>query len=262
MIIDIISDLHIDFWNNNYWNKLSYSKKHYPFVIKETFSDILIVAGDISDDLDLSIKTIDSLSKNYKYLIFIDGNHEHINKYPLLYSHDEINAKIIKLKNNKIKYLPKKDFILNKTVFIGYCGWWDFSEKMINDYFKNYLPHLDNDETCKCFNLNVKKAIQEYYLIINKLDKYQKDNSIENIVLVTHTISNAKYVLGNTINTEFNSSFKNINNKKYNKLKNWIFGHTHKTHYEKLNNIQMICNPRGRPCDYNRINYEIKKLIL
>ena len=45
-------------------------------------SDILIIAGDISDDIDLSIKYIDNISKKYKKILFVDGNHEHVNRYP------------------------------------------------------------------------------------------------------------------------------------------------------------------------------------
>jgi predicted phosphodiesterase len=42
---------------------------------------------------------------------------------------------------------------------------------------------------------------------------------------------------------------------KYNKITHWIFGHTHETYNKKINNIQFICNPRGRPKDFNRLIY-------
>ena len=125
--IDLISDLHIDQWSTNHIMKHPYGEvKDKPFnLIKK--SDILIIAGDISDDLDLSIKYINDISKYYEKILFVDGNHEHVNAYPNLYELNYIDNKIKLLKNDKIIYLPDNEYIINDKVFIGYCGWWDYN---------------------------------------------------------------------------------------------------------------------------------------
>ena len=84
--IDLISDLHIDQWSNDINIKYPYGeKKHIPAVLNQK-SDILVIAGDISDDLELLLNYINELSKKYKKILFVDGNHEHVNRYPNLYN--------------------------------------------------------------------------------------------------------------------------------------------------------------------------------
>ena len=82
--LDLVSDLHIDQWDSKLPNL-------YPCGEIKTFplswdivnhSKILVVAGDISDKLDLSLEYLDKISKNYEKVLFVDGNHEHSLKYP------------------------------------------------------------------------------------------------------------------------------------------------------------------------------------
>ena len=42
----------------------------------KTDNKILIIAGDISDNLDLSIDYIDNISEYYDKILYVDGNHE------------------------------------------------------------------------------------------------------------------------------------------------------------------------------------------
>ena len=53
--------------------------------------------------------------------------------------------------------------------------------------------------------------------------------------------------------------FKNIKSKK---IKYWLFGHTHYDINDKINDIKYICNPRGRPDDFNRENYNLKSFTI
>ena len=73
----------------------------YPRFFKKTKDRILIFAGDIGDDIDLSLKYLDGISKNYERILFVDGNHEHVSRYPYLLSCEEIKEKIDKLNNEK-----------------------------------------------------------------------------------------------------------------------------------------------------------------
>ena len=45
---------------------------------------------------------------------------EFVNAYPSLYTKEEINKLI---NNEKIVYLPNNPYIVNKTVFLGCCGY-------------------------------------------------------------------------------------------------------------------------------------------
>ena len=99
--IDIVSDLHVDQWNPNYNNKYPCGEiSNNPYNFKYPESDILVIAGDISDDINISIDTLNTASEYYDKVIFVDGNHEHVHKYPYLYTYDEIYDKIKKNNND------------------------------------------------------------------------------------------------------------------------------------------------------------------
>ena len=98
------------------------------------------------DDIDLSIKYINNISKKYEKILFVDGNHEHVNRYIELYNIKDIHDKIKSLNNDKIKYLPDNEYIINDKVFIGYCGWWDYNDKKdlnkAKKYFNKWIPEF------------------------------------------------------------------------------------------------------------------------
>ena len=101
--VDIISDLHIDQWSNKYINKYPCGTiKEHPLIFNKSNSDYLIVAGDISDTLNTSLNYLDKISEHYEKILFVDGNHEHVNIYPKLYSTKYINS-LIKF-NKKFNY--------------------------------------------------------------------------------------------------------------------------------------------------------------
>ena len=65
--IDFITDLHIESWDTSLPYKYQLgNRKNIKFKSKPS-SDILIVAGDVSDDINLSINYLNKLSKNYQY---------------------------------------------------------------------------------------------------------------------------------------------------------------------------------------------------
>ena len=81
--IDIVSDLHIEQWDPSINNKYPSGKiKNYPYKFPNKKSNILIIAGDISDDINISLDYINELSKIYQNVLFIDGNHEHTFNIP------------------------------------------------------------------------------------------------------------------------------------------------------------------------------------
>ena len=265
--IDIVSDLHIDHWDKNYNTKYPYGNiKNYPLKFTNTDSDYLIIAGDISDDLENSIEYMNKISKYYKNILFIDGNHEHVNNYPNLYSQDYISDKI---KNEKIKYLPNKPFVIDKTVFIGYCGWWDYNEGLNKDdcydYFKDWID-LSKEDSLKFIENVFEKSKEEYNYLKKQLEYYQNKKNIENIIVITHTVPCIKYCGRNMHEqikkflTDYNTQYMKLF--QYTKISHWIFGHTHYNWDEDINGIKFICNSRGIPSDMNREKYSIKKIEL
>ena len=260
--IDLISDLHIDQWSNHIKIKYPYGDiVHKPIELNNK-SDILIIAGDISDDIDISIEYINDISQKYKKVLFVDGNHEHVNAYPELYDIKDIYDKIKLLNNDKIVYLPHNEHIIDDKVFIGYCGWWDYNEKKdINKakkYFNKWIPEFSEDDNIKFMDSVLNRAEYEYEKIKDLINKYDKDKSINKIILVTHSVGHYSFKVVDK-STDYNTMFKNI---KSNKLTHWLFGHTHYDIHDKIEGVEYVCNPRGRPDDFNRLEYDLKTLVI
>lgn len=265
-VFELISDIHIDHWDNNYKAKYPCCKtKNHPLIYEDKKDKILIVAGDICDDIEISINYLDEISKYYKKILFVDGNHEHTTKYPYLNSVEYIDSLVKKKKNEKLVYLPNNDFFYEDYVIIGCCGWWNYQneneqEKINNqNYFNKWIKHFTLEDNKIFIDNVIACANQEYKTLKNKIEKYNCLDNVKKIIIVTHTIPLVQFCDEDEISTELNTSFKNIidNNKK---IKSWVFGHTHQNFHVKKNNVHFICNPRGRPDDFNRKTYNILNL--
>lgn len=68
MRVFAISDVHVDYPENLQWI-LQLSETDYQ-------QDILILAGDVSDDMNLLARVFASLKEKFKQLLFVPGNHE------------------------------------------------------------------------------------------------------------------------------------------------------------------------------------------
>ena len=264
---DVVSDLHIDQWSTKYKDTNIYPSGeivHHPMTFGNTASEYLIVAGDISDDINESIRYLNEVSKYYKKILFVDGNHEHVYKYPKLYSKKHISSCVT---NDKLVYLPSTPFRIHNTLFVGCCGWWNYNNESIEsiqqclEYFDSWIQHFTKKDNLDFINNVIKKSKEEYNELKDALEKYDKDDTIESIVIVTHTIPDIQYSGNKNFDIDacqYNTKFKNL--LKYSKVSKWIFGHTHKHWNVSKDGIQFICNPRGRPNDFNRKEYDVAKI--
>lgn len=267
--IDVVSDLHIDQWDEIYNIKYPCGiVKNNPIKFDKN-SEILVIAGDISDDIERSLDYLDKLSKNYEFILFVDGNHEHVNVYPYLYEKNEIIDKINKFNNPKLIYLPNKYFIVNKTVFIGVNGWWNYnnnnseSKKKSKNYFKKWIPKLDEIDSNIFINQVLEKSEEDFLYLKKSIEKFENNSDIESIIIVTHTVPITHFLSERDIrefDTLVNTKFLELH--KYKKISKWIFGHTHGEINEKFDDIEFICYPRGRPEDYKRENYKINTITV
>ena len=271
LVIDLVSDLHIDQWSPLFKNRYPCGEiKDFPFEIKDSDSKYLIIAGDISDDINVSIEYLNKISEKYEKILFVDGNHEHVNAYPDLYTKEEINKLI---NNEKIVYLSNNPYIVNKTVFLGCCGWWDYNNfdksetELGTKYFKDWISHFSRKKNIDFMMKVIPRSCEEIMNLIKLVEKYESDETINQIVIVTHTVPKKDYCYfggdNDSVGTQYNTKYKMVL-KKANKITHWLFGHAHNQtdEYDEINKINYISHPRGRPEDYNRITYDVKKIVL
>lgn len=273
---DVISDIHIDQWDSSLVNLYPCGPIiQAPFTLQANENHILIVAGDVSDSMEYTLNFLKHAAKKYPSgVIFIDGNHEHVHKYPKLYDTDEIHSKISQLQEN-IVYLRKEPFHIreHKTVVIGACGWWDYSnqdtQKMVlsETYFDNWIPGLSskcNIHGARSFMRNViQRSDEEFDYLSSHISKYNADPNIDKIIVVTHTVPHIQSFeheddLSCIVNTKFSQLYDSDNTK----LSHWIFGHTHEQINIKKNGVRFICNSRGRPEDFNRTKYKPYSFVI
>lgn len=110
MKLQVVSDLHID--KNGTWN----DSKTFPISIPENSKEIiLIIAGDLSPDVNDNLSVLNFYSRFYKNVIFILGNHEYdfmdVNK---VYSKYQRKLK----KGSNIYVLEQSSIIIDDVVFL------------------------------------------------------------------------------------------------------------------------------------------------
>ena len=249
MNIDIISDLHEDFWNLKI-PSLLYLDKSIDFPLNLAPSpntDILIIAGNISGDLDISLQFLEHCRHVYKYVLFVDGDKEHHAKLPNMYSPTSIVTELSKSNFNNIYYLPVQPFLYNDVAIVGVSGWWNFSGS-IPIQFEN--TNLSVDYNNKLIRNIIKAASLDYEHLDHVLSQTESDPRIKTVIVVTHTPPHSECVDDN-ISTNLNALMQPLVSGAYSKLKYWIFGHVKNPITLNINNIQFISNPRG----YNRTEY-------
>ena len=73
----VVADLHADYWGDSFPNPYPCgTRHHHPLVWGKPNDEdaVLVVAGDVSDNMDTTIQYISSLTTFYNEVLFIDGN--------------------------------------------------------------------------------------------------------------------------------------------------------------------------------------------
>lgn len=246
MKFDLISDLHKDFWNHTdqvQWDGIGTSL-------------LAVVLGDVSFDINETYKTIVDISKHYKYVIFVDGNHEHNNQCGFQEHNRWLKNELSKYHN--ISFLNRNAIVLDGVAFVGANGWWtfDFMEPEISRE-DAYWYFLSNSIYSEPYMQEVIHTAREDASIMCEIvAKLTVDSSVSEIVMLTHTAPFHKFVDVQQPQHPANyarcgSSFllKILDFDINSKIKNWCFGHVHQEFDEVIDDIRYICHPRGRQDD-------------
>ncbi len=248
MQVDLVSDLHMEHWESNY-DFLKYKQ-----------SNLLIVAGDIATSPELASEWLTIVAAEYKQVLFICGNHEHTSQNFDLDNSYKINDVLFTTMPN-VHLLYKTPYIYKGIAFVGCNGWWDYR---IGE------PHVSRDATYKYFKkIYGEKSLQrtlvqggkDYTYIMDHCSELNSIDTIEKIVVVTHTIPHLRGV--DWIHGSDNLNVGCFGNKKmeqipvyFPKVKHWLFGHNHNPHDFVIHNTHYISHPRGRPGDTHFKNYK------
>jgi predicted MPP superfamily phosphohydrolase len=227
MNIDVISDLHLDFYDD--WERICNNLSQQ--------SKILIVAGDLAEFKNREwLGGLTLLSSRWDHVVYVSGNHELYNT-----STDDWESyrdKSLEIKN--LHWLENQTVEIEGVRFHGATAW--FKDKPDNFLYYHGMQDF------KVINKLIPWANEK-----NKLaERWFQQQSQSKDVIVTHHMPHnqcvAKRWQGNSINRFFVSDFD------LSKIsaKAWIFGHTHETNdFIAHNGTRMISNPFGYPREKN-----------
>jgi predicted phosphohydrolase len=233
-------------------------------------NDIVIVAGDVADTLEETKKELERLSKVYKTVLYIDGNHEFSEK---IYHGGEDTADFDQRVREMIADLPNVHFlkdgpvIIEGTAIIGRNGHWDYKALdgvTVEEGEKAVVDKLGiTQEDAEMFARQARQDVDDLKAQVRELNK---DPSIHNILVVTHTMPSKELVPKNLPNLPAfftnlaNSEMKEVLDEDVNKkITTWVFGHWHRAEEKTVDGVHYISHPRGTP---NKKKPEYKPLPL
>ena len=229
------SDLHLEFIKPNKINKFLQK-------IPPGIDEICILAGDIGNPFYQSNYDIfmNYISKNFKKTFVIAGNHEYytISKSKNM---EETNLFLHTYfqQFNNISFLDNNYEYYENHCFIGTTLWSKITNPRyeINDVYS--IPNFD-------------------YIQYNRLNMLSVDfldvtlNNNDNCIVITHhvpsnSLIDSKYKTSKMLpyNQWFYCDLDDLIKKNKDKIKCWIYGHTHTPSNMKINEIPFLCNPIG-----------------
>lgn len=264
MKIDILSDLHLDFYFKPHLSTDESINSFFReiFTNNETrdIGDILIIAGDIGHNNAQNIQILKILQKEfYKHIICVLGNHDYyLVNSEARYSFENDSFKRVKQMRELISQ-EQNIYCLNGEVieiedirFGGADSWYDGS------YIKKYFPEFDTNQ----INILWKRNINDSRLIYG-IDRFDDIANIELPkletiykecdVMITHVnpSNNEEHINEKYHDSPINTFFTFDGSKFYTNgsMKYWVFGHTHDAIEYKIRDVKFLCNPLGYPSE-------------
>ena len=281
MKFDLISDFHVEM-NLNYSDTRSWQEGDPSFYAwhKSRKNPVLVMAGDLSNLSLTSMAIVEEAADHYDHVIWCDGNHEHYSGYLDHTRHSLIqNMERFRVQANRdlenVTYLDGETTVkFGKTLFIGANGWYDFrfAHGLHPKQQEREWRQHSNDPVCIRFgkkNRPEKMADRQARQLADLVAAAQDDDSIEEIVVVTHTVPHRDGLIKDPTHQWYNlnGAYGNMHMSKVrladtkDKIKTWCFGHTHWIYDYFVNGLRYISNPRGyrgelkwaKHCPNNRV---------
>lgn len=245
--IRYLSDLHLEFIKPNKIQK--FIRKIPPGI-----DEICILAGDIGNPYQLNYDIfMKFISKNFKKSFVISGNHEYYNKTKSIQETNDFMTEYFQNFNN-ISFLNNKYENYDNYCFIGTTLWSKITDTnyVINDVYN--IPNFDYIQYNK---LNTSS--------VNFLEHTLQDTlqNNENCIIITHhvpseSLIDIKYKTPEMLpyNQWFYCNMDNLIETYKDKIKCWIYGHTHTSSNIMINKIPFLCNPIGYPNENSNLDFQ------
>lgn len=234
MKLRYFSDLHLEFLNANQFKK--FVRK-----IPTGINEVCILAGDIGNPYESNYRVfMDFVSSHFKRTFVIPGNHEYYNRTKTMQETNEYMRDYFRSFRN-IRFLNDESEVYENHCFIGTTLWSKIvnPEYTINDVLQ--IPQFD-------------------YMQYNRLNRMSVDFledalfTNQNCIVITHhvpsdSLIHVKYKTPKMrpYNQWFYCNMDDTIETYHDKIKCWIYGHTHTPSTNIVHGIPFLCNPMGYP---------------
>lgn len=240
-----LSDLHLEFIKPHKLEKFLTNIKIIPGL-----DETCILAGDIGvpyhPNYDGFMKFI---SKNFKKTFVIAGNHEYYNKkYPIKETNYYLHSYFNQFDN--ISFLDNSCETYENYCFVGTTLWSKITnpEYAINDVYN--IPNFDYIQYNRLNRLSVK-------FLETELERNT------NCVVITHhmpsnSLVDVKYKTPKMLpyNQWFYCDMDDLIETHKDKIKCWIYGHTHTPASNIIKGIPFLCNSIGYPNENRKLDFQ------
>jgi predicted phosphohydrolase len=224
-------------------------------------ADVLIIAGDLSNSIEIALTSLKQAAQVYKLVVFVDGNHEHYNKTAYSQNMDTLSARCAGLPNVAFLCAGEPVFTYNDVAFVGANGWYDWLCHTERGISRQNAYHAWQRQLSDLPMIRFDKgdpsvlAVQHSAILAQAVHALQRDDTVARIVMVTHTNPRAD---GDTWRGNFawdvlTPSFVNSQMRQVlevdeaGKIGFWIFGHTHVRSDRMIDGVRYVNNCRGYP---------------
>lgn len=256
---DLISDLHLETWNE--------------FVdwTGRATSTHCVVVGDICRDRALLVKFLTHLGTCYQGVFYIDGNDEHkLYMDRLGDSYRDLAARIQRIPN--VVYLQDNVIVVNGVAILGTNGWWSYDFDLTIDpvEVRDWLAAKENYSESTIAQIR-KAANTDANYLVSSVRRLQTHLDVKKIVVVTHTVPRPDLLLHDPVIV--NTPKFNCMGNRYlqeamvvdteQKLHTWCFGHYHNKVDQYRDGIRWVNNCRGRgDSSYSQYAYNPLRIVI
>ena len=250
MQLRIASDLHLEFYD--YKSHPNSFRDINDFILLPSMgadveeNQTLILAGDILTALNCERYELffDSVSKRFKHILMVPGNHEHY-KFNFLETAEHLKEFYSKWDN--IYFLNNEIKELDGVAFFGDTLWTSFNnDSLAMNYARYGMPDFNIVSYGKDMKFTPEQSIFEHNLGLLGLSKFAKMKHDKKVVITHHAPSFKSTALkfaGSPLNPAFASNIEDMI--KAVNAKVWVHGHMHNNADYTIHNTRIINNPYG-----------------
>jgi len=239
---DLISDLHVESWPDFDWTD-------------QATSPYCVVAGDVAASPEAVADTLRHLGECYAGVFYIDGNEEHRHSLrDLDNSYQELRQAVSDIPN--VIYMEHNVVITNGVALLAVNGWWTYEfdpgtdPEQSLEWYRHYVGGISREQAYVIRD----RALEDAAYLIRSIRRLQTHQDVKKIVILTHTLPDPDFVAHDPDiagHWRYNSMGNHLINMALledseHKIKNWIFGHYHRSVDQVVGGIHYASNPRGR----------------